>query len=191
MGIRRSARLAWPTIVVALVACAGCAPKAEQEPSPKTDEGGLVVISPAFANGASIPVKYTADGEDVSPPLQWTGIPKGARSVALVCDDPDAPGGTWVHWVLFNLPPGDPGLAEGTPEADQLPNGARHGLNDFGRPGYGGPAPPSGKAHRYRFRVYALDAVLILKPRVKLNELEAAMKGHILATGELTGTYAR
>ncbi len=173
-----------------LLATIGCARETATEPT-NPAKGTLIVISPAFANGAPIPAKYTADGDDVSPPLQWTGIPRGTRSVALICDDPDAPGGTWVHWLLYNLPPSEPGLAEATPEADELPNGARHGLNDFGRPGYGGPSPPSGKAHRYRFRVYALDAVLILKPRATRAELDAAMKGHILATGELTGTYGR
>jgi Raf kinase inhibitor-like YbhB/YbcL family protein len=181
---------AWVVVAAATLLCAGCGPKAERQP-PKADGNVLVVTSPAFANGAPIPAKYTADGDDVSPPLQWTGVPEKARSVALICDDPDAPGGTWVHWLLYNMPPRETGLAEGIPEANELPNGSMHGLNDFGRPGYGGPAPPSGKVHRYRFHVYALDAVLILKPRALRSELERAMRGHILAEGELIGTYKR
>lgn len=176
--------------VAVLMAGVGCAQK--KEPAGERPIGGaLIVISPAFADGTPMPVKYTDDGENVSPPLQWTGIPEGTRSVAVVCDDPDAPGGVWVHWVLYNIPPKETGLAEGIPEGNELPNGAMHGLNDFGRPGYGGPAPPSGKVHRYRFRVYALDAVMVLKPRARRAQLDAAMEGHILAKGELIGTYRR
>jgi len=186
----RSCRLKRLCCAVALVGLAGCTPK--PEPGPETpDKGTLVVTSPAFANGKPIPAKYTGDGDDVSPPLKWTGLPAGTRSVALICDDPDAPGGDWTHWVLFNITPSETSLPEGVPEAEELPRGAMHGLNDFGRPGYGGPAPPSGPAHRYRFRVYALDTVLIVRPRAKRSALDDAMAGHILATGELVGTYGR
>ena len=190
MITNRSVAASLSILATMAMVCSGCGRREEAAPAAAVD-GTMVVTSPAFAAGQPIPAKYTADGEDVSPPLQWTGIPEGARSIALICDDPDAPGGTWVHWLLYNLPPGESGMPEATPAANELPNGARHGVNDFGRAGYDGPAPPSGKAHRYRFRVYALDAVLILKPRAGRSELDRAMKGHILATGELTGTYQR
>src|SRR6266540_1402431 len=120
------------------------------------------LTSTAFTDGAAIPVKYTCDGADVSPPLAWSGAPAGTKSFALICDDPDAPRGTWVHWVLFNLPAQEKELAEGTPTSARLPNSARQGKNDFGNIGYGGPAPPKGKPHRYFFKLYALDQTLDL-----------------------------
>jgi Raf kinase inhibitor-like YbhB/YbcL family protein len=154
----------------------------------------LTVASPAFAAGASIPVRYTCEGADVSPPLAWTGIPAGAKSLALVVDDPDAPdpahpSTVWVHWVLYDLPPGAGGLAEAV-RAEHLPGGTREGRNDWGRTGYGGPCPPIGR-HRYFFRLYALDVVLPDLRRPARRALEAAMQGHVLAHAELVGTYAK
>jgi Raf kinase inhibitor-like YbhB/YbcL family protein len=151
----------------------------------------LAVTSSAFASGQPIPVKYTCQGDDVSPPLNWDGAPAKTRSFALICDDPDAPGGTWVHWVFYNQPPGAPSLRENTAKSEVLPNGAAQGRNSFQNFGYGGPCPPGGKAHRYFFKVYALDVVLALKGRPDKEKLLAAMSGHILAQGQLMGTYQR
>jgi len=147
--------------------------------------------SSAFASGATIPRKHACDGEDRSPPLAWTDPPAGTKSFALVCDDPDAPAGTWVHWVLYGVPAGATSLPEGVPPTLALDDGSRQGTNDFQKPGYGGPCPPRGGAHRYYFRLYALDTELNLAAGVKRHQLEAAMKGHILAQTELIGTYQR
>lgn len=147
--------------------------------------------SPAFQSGAEIPRQYTCDGSDVSPPLGWAGAPAGAGAFALIADDPDAPVGTWVHWVLYDLPPETKELAEGVGATESLPNGAKQGLNDFRKVGYGGPCPPPGPAHRYFFKLYALDAPVNLKPRATKRQLLDAMKGHILAEAELMGKYAR
>lgn len=146
--------------------------------------------SAAFANGGMIPKKCTCDGEDVSPPLSWTGIPVAVKGFALICDDPDAPMGTWVHWVLFNLPPETKDLPENIPPQTMLENGAKQGKNDFGKVGYGGPCPPSG-VHRYFFKIYALDLELALEGGATKEQLLNAMQGHILAHGELMGTYKR
>ncbi|MCS7046079.1 MAG: YbhB/YbcL family Raf kinase inhibitor-like protein [Gemmataceae bacterium] len=147
--------------------------------------------SSAFADGSPIPKKYTGDGPDVSPPLEWTDIPPGTQSLVLICDDPDAPRKTWVHWVLYNLPAGTTSLAEAVPPTSTLPNGAVHGTNDFGRLGYGGPAPPRGKPHRYFFKLYALDAPLKLPAGATKAQVEQAMKGHVLAEAQWMGTYQR
>lgn len=148
------------------------------------------ISSSAFANGDMIPRRYTCDGEDVSPPLEWTGVPDGTKSLALICDDPDAPMGTWVHWVVFNLPPGSEGLPEQVLSEKQLGNNARQGSNDFRRIGYGGPCPPGG-THRYFFKLYALDTELELASGSGKAQLLKAMEGHILAEGELIGKYRR
>jgi Raf kinase inhibitor-like YbhB/YbcL family protein len=150
----------------------------------------IKVTSASFTEGGMIPKQYTCDGKDVSPPLAWSGVPDGAKSISLICDDPDAPMGTWVHWVLFNLAPKTNGLAEGVPSSKTLENAAKHGTNDFRRFGYGGPCPPGG-THRYYFKVYALDRMLDLDPGVTKADLVEAMKGHILAEGQLMGRYKR
>ena len=150
----------------------------------------LSLTSPAFQGGSAIPRKYTCNGENVSPPLTWDRTPGETRSLALIVDDPDAPGKTWVHWVLFNLPPGTARLDEGIPKKDRLPNGAVQGRNDFGDTGYGGPCPPKG-SHRYFFRLYALDRQLDLTSSATKADALKAMQGHILAQGELMGTYAQ
>lgn len=149
------------------------------------------IQSAVFTAGGTIPKKYTCDGPDVSPPLSWTEPPSGTRSLALIMDDPDAPVGTWVHWVLYNLPAAVRELSEGTPTTETLPSGARQGTNDFRKIGYGGPCPPPGPAHRYFFKLYALDTELSLAPRATKRQLEAAMEGHILARVELVGRYGR
>ena len=151
----------------------------------------IELTSTAFQAGATIPKQYTGDGADQSPPLHWSEPPSGTKSIALICDDPDAPRGTWVHWVLFNLPAQTRELEEGVPTTETLGNGAKQGKNDFGNIGYGGPAPPKGKPHRYFFKLYALDVTLDLPPGATKAQLEDAMKGHILAEGQLMGTYKR
>lgn len=151
----------------------------------------LKLLSTAFQHGETIPRPYTGDGADHSPPLNWTEPPAGTKSLALICEDPDAPRGIWVHWVLFNLPAEIRELAAGVPASKSLPHGARHGKNDFGDLGYGGPAPPRGKPHRYFFRLYALDTVLDLPPGATRAQLLEAMQGHVLGEGELLGKYGR
>jgi Raf kinase inhibitor-like YbhB/YbcL family protein len=143
----------------------------------------VTISSPAFTHGEAIPARYTCDGADVSPPLTIGTTPPEARSLALIMDDPDAPMGTWVHWVVWNIPAHTREIPE-----DGLPLGASQGRNDWRRSGYGGPCPPSG-THRYFFRLYALDTPLQLAPSTTKADLERAMQGHILARGELMGTY--
>jgi Raf kinase inhibitor-like YbhB/YbcL family protein len=149
------------------------------------------ITSSAFAEGGLIPPKYTCDGEDISPPLGWSSVPDGTKSIALICDDPDAPLGTFVHWVLYNLPADTRELPENMPRDGVLPNGARQGTTDFGQTGYGGPCPPGG-THRYYFKIYALDAEIAPnRPGFRKNDLLKAMKGRILAEGQLMGKYRR
>lgn len=150
----------------------------------------ITVLSSAFTMGAAIPPRYSCEGQDISPPLEWQGIPANTESIAVLCDDPDAPVGDWVHWVLFNLPPDITGLPEAVPAHRHLDNGAVQGLNDFRRTGYGGPCPPSG-THRYVFKVFALDTMLTLGPETTKQMLLEAMKGHILGQGALTGNFTR
>ncbi len=150
----------------------------------------IKITSSAFEDGALIPSKYTCDGEDISPPLQWASVPDRTRSIALIADDPDAPVGTWVHWVLFNLPAETRELAENIPPDKTLLNGAKQGVSDFGRIGYGGPCPPSG-THRYFFKIYALDTEIDLPAGTNKARLLKAMEGHILGRGQLIGKYKR
>lgn len=154
----------------------------------------LSLTSPAFAAGGAIPARHTCEGEDVSPPLAWSGVPQQARSLVLIVDDPDAPDPkaprmTWVHWLLYNMPPDTPGLPEGV-AADALPEGTREGMNDWKRTGYGGPCPPVGR-HRYFHKLYALDKLLPDMQRPNKAALEQAMAGHVLAQAELVGTYQK
>ena len=148
----------------------------------------LTIIS-AFAMGSTIPAKYCCSR--VSPPISWSAVPTGTQSVAVLCDDPDAPGGDWVHWVVFNLAPGTRTLPENVARDAQLPGGAIQGVNDYRRNGYDGPCPPPGQRHRYFFKVYALDTRLALDARACKQDLLQAMNGHILAQGSLWGTCAR
>lgn len=151
----------------------------------------MEITSGAFTEGKPIPQEYTCDGADISPPLDWTDVPPDAKSLALIADDPDAPGGTWVHWVLYNLPPDIAGLEENVPVDAQLVNGASQGINDFKRTGYGGPCPPPGKPHRYYFKIYALDSMLDVVDGATKQALLDAMDGHVLGEGHLMGTYRR
>lgn len=155
---------------------------------------GLALTSPAFGPGADIPTLFTCEGSDISPPLEWTGMPDGTKSLVLIVDDPDAPDPaapkmTWVHWVLYNLPPSATGLPEGVRPKD-LPAGTRSGTNDWKRSGYGGPCPPVGR-HRYFHKLYALDVELPDLGTPTKAEVEAAMDGHVLAQAELVGTYQK
>ena len=147
--------------------------------------------SAAFSAGGDIPKRFTCDGPDVSPALTWTDPPAGMGSISLIMDDHDAPAGTWVHWVLYDLPASARELAENVPKDRELKNGARQGRNDFGKIGYGGPCPPPGKPHRYFFKLYALDTKTGLEAGATKAELERAMRGHILAQAELIGRYKR
>jgi Raf kinase inhibitor-like YbhB/YbcL family protein len=151
----------------------------------------IPLVSSAFTEGQPIPAKYTCDGRDVSPPLQWSQVPSAAKSLALICDDPDAPMGTWVHWVLYDLPASTPALAEAVPAKETLPSGAKQGRNDFRKIGYGGPCPPAGRPHRYYFKLYALDGPVGLEPGASKQDLLRALTGHILGEGQLMGTYQR
>jgi Raf kinase inhibitor-like YbhB/YbcL family protein len=157
-------------------------------------EGGtamaILLTSSAFKEGGMIPAKHTCDGLDISPPLEAEGMPAQTRSMALICDDPDAPAGTWVHWVLYDWPIAEKMIPQGIPAEENLANGAKQGINDFHRIGYGGPCPPGG-THRYFFKVYALDIRLNLAPGLTKAKLLDAMKGHILAEGQLMGKYKR
>ena len=151
----------------------------------------LTITSPSFAHEAAIPARHTCQGEDAAPALEWAGVPEGTKSLALIVDDPDAPDPrapkmTWVHWVVYNLPAACPGL----PEGGALPGGAGEGLNDWKRPGWGGPCPPIGR-HRYFFKLYALDATLDLPRGPTKPEVESAMDGHVLERAELMGTYQK
>ena len=155
------------------------------------EAGGFSLTSSAFAAGGTIPRLHTCDGDDVSPPLAWSGAPAGTKSLALLCDDPDAPRGTWVHWVLFDLDPGLTELPAALPRTAAVAGGAVQGKNDFGKLGYGGPCPPRGPAHRYFFRLLALDRQLGLPAGATMREVLTAAEGHILARTELMGRYGR
>jgi Raf kinase inhibitor-like YbhB/YbcL family protein len=172
-------------VVMLLVGC-----KYRERPL-KEGEMALTVSNSAFKEGDRIPAKYTCQGQDVSPPLAWGEPPAGTQSVALIVDDPDAPGGVFTHWVLFNIPPDSRELPEAVPIQAELARGALQGKTDFGRIGYGGPCPPPGRPHRYQFTLYALDQPLGLEGGASKKQLLSAMEGHILAQGQLTGTYQR
>jgi Raf kinase inhibitor-like YbhB/YbcL family protein len=177
-----------PLLGAAAIGLSGAAERAAKEERSMT----MTVTSAAFAQQAAIPAKHTCEGQDSSPPLTWSGVPSGTRSLVLILDDPDAPDPaaprmTWVHWVLYNLAPDAGGIAEG---AKVLPAGSREGLNDWQRTGYGGPCPPIGR-HRYFFKLYALDTVLPDLGRAGKAKVESAMKGHVIAQAELVGTYQK
>ena len=180
-------RLAFTTLLLATALSA-------QQPNPPKGAHSVMdftLSSAAFASGAAIPDAYTCKGADISPALAWSGHAGQTSSLAIIMDDPDAPVGTWVHWVIWNIPPTTHALPENLNNSGTLPNGASQGRNDFGKVGYNGPCPPPGKTHRYFFRLFALDAKLTLEPGATRQQLDAAMKGHILAKAEHMGTYRR
>jgi Raf kinase inhibitor-like YbhB/YbcL family protein len=184
------------SIIAVLLSSCGRSPSTEsllpgKDPSLMT----ILIESPAFTGGGTIPKLYTCDGKDVSPPLAWSGVPEAARSLALICEDPDAPRGTWTHWVIFDIPTSVKELGEGLPAQERVqvtPGGetALQGKNDFGKVGFGGPCPPGG-THRYYFRIYSLDTDLGLGPGTTRQDLLRSIKGHVLAEGELMGRYSR
>jgi Raf kinase inhibitor-like YbhB/YbcL family protein len=188
-GIRRSALLLTTSLLL-LAAAMGAG-----WGSSHTQTGGhkmaFSLSSSDFQNGAMIAKNFTCDGADVSPELSWSDAPKGTEEFALIADDPDAPVGTWTHWVLYGVKSETHSLPQNVSKVDQLPDGGMQGRNDFRKIGYGGPCPPPGKPHRYFFRLYALDAKLSLKPGASRQELEQAMKGHVLGQAELMGKYGR
>ncbi len=176
-------------VLICLLLCSFSLPFAEFLAQEKGGTMSLQITSAAFSAGETIPKKFTCDGPDVSPKLTWNEPPAKTQSFTLIMDDPDAPVGTWVHWVLFGLPADAKELSEGVAKQDQLSNGARQGRNDFGKIGYGGPCPPPGKPHRYFFKLYALDSKLNLKAGATKADVERAMKGHVLGQAELVGRY--
>jgi Raf kinase inhibitor-like YbhB/YbcL family protein len=172
------------------ILCFACKSSTDNSEAEGENKMEIKVTSPAFEDGGLIPARYTCDGEDISPPLQWEDVPEGTVSIALISDDPDAPMGTWVHWVLFNLPADTRALAENVPPDKILANGAKQGTTDFGRIGYGGPCPPSG-THRYFFKIYALDVEIDSPAGITKSQLLSAMEGHILGKGRLICKYKR
>ncbi len=178
-------------LVPAVVVFCGC----ERDEEARANKTGgrkmeIKVSSSAFEPNGVIPAKYTCDGAGISPPLQWEGVPEETESIALICDDPDAPMGTFVHWVLYDMPADTKKLDENVPADKTLPNKAKQGITDFGKIGYGGPCPPSG-THRYYFKIYALDMQLGLEAGASKSQLLKAMEDHILGKGELMGKYKR
>ncbi len=175
-----------------LVVLAGACSGGTNETTP--EEGVTMTIqltSSAFQESKPIPVRYTCDGDDVSPPLHWSNLPSRTQSIALLCEDPDSPSGLFTHWILYGLPAETTELSEGVPAEETLPNGAKQGTNSAHSIGYHGPCPPPGKPHRYVFRIYALDANLPAQTGVSRADLLRAIEGHVLAEGQLMGTYAR
>jgi Raf kinase inhibitor-like YbhB/YbcL family protein len=179
-------------LVISITACATTNTQISPSPEPqpiKEVAMSFEISSPAFTNGGKIPSKYSCDGRDISPALTWTEPPAGTQSFVLIMDDPDAPMGTWVHWILYNIPPSTRNLKEGTQTDHQLSDGSLQGKTSAGSIGYHGPCPPSG-THRYFFKLYALDTVPSLSTKADKKELLAAMEGHILANSELMGTFS-
>lgn len=187
----RSLIMSGAFLVIMFPGCARQQPTAQAPAATPTDaQAEIKLTSTAFKEGQAIPRTYTCDGVNVSPPLEWSGVAKIAKTVAIVFDDPDAPGGTWAHWVLYNLPADNIGIVENMPATENLKAGGFQGKNDFAKIGYGGPCPPAG-THHYYFKIYALDSELTLKAGATKTELLKAMEGHIVLQGQLMGTYRR
>jgi Raf kinase inhibitor-like YbhB/YbcL family protein len=178
----------WIALVFSASSCTSSPPISNNQ-----GEGTMSIhlTSERFSDGGTIPRQYTCDGENLSPPLSWTGVPDETQSLALIVDDPDAPSGTWVHWVIFNLPADLSALPEGVTMVANSPDLGTQGNNDFRKSGYGGPCPPAGTAHRYFFKLYALDTRLSLASGATKADLEKAMQGHVLDKGQLIGKYGR
>jgi len=178
------------TTLVFLIPAAGCGSSPAASPEGETDMS-IQVSSTVFDEGDTIPKDYTCDGKDISPPLNWSGVPDSTQSFVLISDDPDAPVGTWVHWVLFDIPADLSGLPEGVPKSPSVARVGTQGNNDFRKMGYNGPCPPRGKPHRYFFKLYALDIELNLEPGATKAAVEKAMGDHILSEGQVVGKYGR
>ncbi len=203
----RKVGLIFVSLLFVSVAVAGCAqpaspegkappsetvaPKPTVAPQPADTEAVFAITSTAFVAGAEIPVEYTCDGQNSSPPLDWGQGTAGTASFALIVDDPDAPSGAFTHWVIFNLPPDTRSLPEAVPNENKLTSGALQGKNGFGKIGYAGPCPPSGSPHHYRFTFYALDKSLDLAAGASKEQALRAMQGHVLAESQLIGVYQR
>lgn len=183
----------WPNVILLaiMVAAAGSAAQSQTKQPASSHSMSFQLTSSAFSSGGAIPRQYTCDGADHSPDLHWSEPPRGAVTFALVMHDPDAPVGDWVHWVVWNLPQAEHGMAANFPKQAELPNGTRQGSNDSKKTGYNGPCPPTGKPHRYVFRVYAVDTKLDLAAGATRADLESALKEHILAEAEYMGMYHR
>jgi len=180
----------WMTLLTIIAVGAVSCTVSEPE-LPDEGEMTLSLSSPVFQEGEGIPITYTCDGQDISPPLTWGEPPSETQSFALIMDDPEAPGGVFTHWLLFNLPADSRELPEAVPLHNELENGALQGKNGFGEIGYGSPCPPLGAAHHYRFTIYALDQALDLMAGASRKQVIDAITGHILAWGQLTGIYQR
>jgi hypothetical protein len=180
------------SLVLLVIFASGCTTESNQT-SNQTDNqsGSFQITSSAFMQGGQIPQKYTADGENISPPLSWTSAPQNTKSFTITCEDPDATatgGGAFFHWIVFDIPGNVTQLAEGITNQRTLDNGAKQGTNDLGTIGYSGPSPPSG-THRYAFKIYALDTMLNLEPGATKQQVNDAMQGHILGQAQITGKY--
>lgn len=151
----------------------------------------LTVSSKAFTEGSTIPKEFTADGSDISPGITWSEAPKGTKSLAITCEDPDAPAGTWFHWIVYDIPPATTTMKQNVVKRPDLPDGIKQGVNDFGKPGYNGPSPPKGPVHHYHFKVFALDSKLPLKSGADKRAFYSAIKGKVLGQGMSTGIYQR
>jgi len=183
-------RLAVMLLITGVSLAAGQETKVADSSAKGDEKMAFTLTSSAFGEGEMIPTQYTCDGKDISPPLSWSNAPEETKSFALIADDPDAPKGTWVHWVVYNMKPDTDKLEENVPKKDTLDGGTVQGTTDFKKPGYGGPCPPSG-THRYFFKLYALDTTLNLEGSVTKADLLKAMDGHILAETQLMGKYSR
>jgi Raf kinase inhibitor-like YbhB/YbcL family protein len=178
----------WMLIVLAIAA--GIA-LAEATAIRVPSNGAFQLTSSAFQDGGTIPDQYTCVGKNVSPPLQWSGVPESTKSLVLIVEDPDAPSGVWTHWAVYDLPPNAARLPEGISSADTVPGGGRQGLNDFKSIGYGGPCPPPGSPHHYRFKLFALDSMLGLKAGATKDDVELTMKKHVIGQAQLTAVFGR
>jgi hypothetical protein len=167
--------------------CSSCSN--DVQPAAKADAAKIQVTSTAFEDSQPIPDKYSGQGDNVSPPLQWSDVPQQTKSLALVCQDPDSPSGTFTHWLVYNLPPTTTSLDENIPKGQSMVYGFLQGKNDFGNVGYSGPAPPAGKVHHYVFKVYALDIILLVPAGGDRSDVIGAINGHVIGEGDLTGTF--
>lgn len=181
--------LAFLLVLAPLASCGSSAHSSHQMADPASS--GFRIASTAFSEGGFIPSRFTCSGEDISPALRWTAPPNGTRSFILIVEDPDAPGGIWTHWVVYNLPAQARAVPENVPKQGSVPAGGLQGLNSFGHIGYGGPCPPPGNPHHYYFRLYAMDTTLSLKAGASKGEVLAAAKGHILGEAHLMGRFGR